>query len=444
MNQFSSLGTLELGEFRPNTSYLSLDANNDGLTDIVEIWQDNVDGTANAATWFNDGTGGFSNEITTFDLGGFSSERTYLSLDGNNDGLTDIVEIWQDADGNANTTTWFSDGTGGFGNQIVNLDFSDFSADNTYLGIDGDNDGLTDIVEISQGVDGTANVTTWFNNGNGRFGLFAERITTFDFGDFNADNIYLSLDGNNDGLTDIVEVWQGVDGTANVTTWYNNGDGRFGLFAERSTTFDFGEFNADNIYLAIEANSDNRTDIVGISQDVDGSVNATIWINSENKDNLIDGGEGDEVILGGVEKDILTGGNGNDTLTGSSGDDTLTGGLGADRFRFDSLNDGSDIITDFNPTENDKIEVSEFGFGQQLFSDNTQTQAIQDSIFEVGSSATNDDTRFIYDSSTQQLFFDLDGSISNFSPVLLTTLEGEGGIDLTPDDIIVYDLSSLP
>ena len=714
MNQFSSLITLEFGEFRPNTSYLSLDANNDGLTDIVEIWQ-GIDSSANATAWFSDGNGRFGNEIVTTNfLGGFSADRTYLSLDANNDGLTDIIEIWQDVDGTANTTSWFSDGNGRFGNEIVTLDFGDFNTDNTYLSLDSNNDGLTDIVEIWQGIDGTANTITWFNNGNGSFrnirytwdfgefntdntylsldgnndgltdivkiwqdvdgtanattwfsdgnGRFGNEIVTLDFGDLNVDSTYLSLDGNNDGLTDIVEVWQGLDGTANVTTWFNNGNGQFGLFDNRSHTWNFGEFRPETSYLALEATSDNRTDLVEIWHNIDGSAKATTWINSQNfeqflealgelrsgkpsgepqqyfvqngqtnaigkyqftetlmqdlgyyndndvldnlwsgtwtnkngvtdldslkqksaiqetaireslqqnyddinsqlnldaylsdpnnqgvktvqyyqlnedrtdflrdeqnnlivttqnidlslsgilagtylkdsfsvsevltqlnnqssvdftadaefnleyyknylfdptntsifqylsdfgeydvttedfrlanygdstnfvlygtfNDNSIDGGEGNDSIMGGFGNDLLAGENGNDlisgeqgndTLIGSLGSDTLTGGSGTDKFRFNSFNEGNDTITDFNPTDSDKIEVPEFSFGQVLLYDDPETRAIQESIFEVGSSATNADTRFIYNSSTQQLFYDRDGNNANFDPV---------------------------
>ena len=739
MTQFSPLATSNLGEFRLNTSYLSLDANNDGLTDIIEVWR-GINNSANATTWFNNGEGRFDQEIVTTNFfGGFSIERTYLSIDGNNDGLTDIVEIWQDVDGTANTTTWFSDGNGSFGDEIVTTSFGNFNADSTYLSLDGNNDGLTDIVEIWQGLDGTANVTTWFSNGNGSFrnirftwdfgdfnadstylsidgnndgltdivevwqdvdgsanvttwfndgnGVFRNEIVTLNFGDFNADSTYLSIDGNNDGLTDIVEIWQGLDETANATIRFNNGNGQFGQFGKISFTWDFGDFSADSSYLALEANRDNRTDLIEISQDVDGSASSTTWINSQNfeqflealgelksgkpsgdpeqyfvqneqtnavgkyqftealmqdlgyyndddvldnlwsgtwtnkngvssldslmakfaaqetaireslmqnyddinsqlndtgisrslndylsapdnlgiktvqyyqlnddrtdflrdegnnlvvmtkeislslsgvlagtylqddvrvaevlaqlnnqssidftratefdldyyktylfnemntsifeqfddfgdfevatddfllssygdatnfvlygtfNDNSIDGSENNDEILGGFGDDTLIGSNGddvingaqgNDILTGSGGNDNLTGGRGADRFKFNLLNEGNDLITDFNPIEGDKIEVPEFGFNQRLFSDDIETRTIQDSIFELGSSATSADTRFIYNSSRQQLWFDRDGNGSNFEPVLLA--EFAGAINLVADDIVI-------
>ena len=55
----------------------------------------------------------------------------------------------------------------------------------------------------------------------------------------------------------------------------------------------------------------------------------------------------DQVITGNGGVDILSGGFGNDTLTGYVGYDILTGGAGSDRFDYNSINDGTDTITDF-------------------------------------------------------------------------------------------------
>ncbi|MFM6004523.1 MAG: calcium-binding protein, partial [Sphaerospermopsis kisseleviana] len=48
---------------------------------------------------------------------------------------------------------------------------------------------------------------------------------------------------------------------------------------------------------------------------------------------------------------------------GGLGADTLYGGDGADKFVFNSLSQGIDIIKDFQWTQNDKIQVSRIGFG---------------------------------------------------------------------------------
>jgi Ca2+-binding RTX toxin-like protein len=70
----------------------------------------------------------------------------------------------------------------------------------------------------------------------------------------------------------------------------------------------------------------------------------------------MDGGAGDDQLLGNAGHDVLNGDAGNDTLFGSlgndvlrggAGNDTLSGGAGADRFVFDGVGDGLDVITDF-------------------------------------------------------------------------------------------------
>jgi Ca2+-binding RTX toxin-like protein len=75
---------------------------------------------------------------------------------------------------------------------------------------------------------------------------------------------------------------------------------------------------------------------------------------------------GGVTLTGTTGNDTLTGGTGNDTITGGLGNDTLTGGAGADLFIFNSLADGIDTITDFNPAEGDKILISASGFGGGL------------------------------------------------------------------------------
>ena len=74
-------------------------------------------------------------------------------------------------------------------------------------------------------------------------------------------------------------------------------------------------------------------------------------------------GAGADTLLGLEGSDQLLGGAGNDLLTGGPGADTLTGDIGADRFIFNQPGDfasGStpDVITDFNHSEGDRIDLS--------------------------------------------------------------------------------------
>ncbi len=111
------------------------------------------------------------------------------------------------------------------------------------------------------------------------------------------------------------------------------------------------------------------------------------------------------ILKGTARNDFLFGGPGNDSLYGGAGQDTLTGGLGKDRFDLTTTRiAGLDILTDFNAND-DQILVSksEFGLVQAAGS------LLQPEMFRLGSIATTANHRFIYDSSTGNLFFDKDG-----------------------------------
>jgi Ca2+-binding RTX toxin-like protein len=70
----------------------------------------------------------------------------------------------------------------------------------------------------------------------------------------------------------------------------------------------------------------------------------------------MDGGAGNDSLMGNSGNDVLNGDEGddalfgslgNDVLRGGAGSDSLSGGSGADRFVFDALGQGIDVISDF-------------------------------------------------------------------------------------------------
>jgi Ca2+-binding RTX toxin-like protein len=111
---------------------------------------------------------------------------------------------------------------------------------------------------------------------------------------------------------------------------------------ETTTSFDFHA----NVYLTRGNNEDN--DILGTPAN-----------------DLIEGGAGNDLLSGLNGNDTLIGGSDRDTLKGGNGDDSLTGDRGRDSFRFNSLEDGIDVITDFS-SQFDLISVSRSGFGGGL------------------------------------------------------------------------------
>jgi len=128
-------------------------------------------------------------------------------------------------------------------------------------------------------------------------------------------------------------------------------------------------------------------------------------------------------------KDVLLGTNANDYLIGGAGDDILTGGTGGDIFYFASSNLGNDAITDFTPGQ-DFIQVSRQGFGGGLIAGDTITQV----QFLIGSSATNASQRFIYNSTSVALLFDVDGNGIQSAQQIATL---NTGLALTYEDIFV-------
>lgn len=177
--------------------------------------------------------------------------------------------------------------------------------------------------------------------------------------------------------------------------------------------------------------------LVGVENEVNYLLNNQVSVdeNGTSIAQYMDEFSGYKTTFSTKPKDTIVGTQYNDVLIGFGGHDTLTGGAGADRFRFYSLNDGGDTITDFNPKEGDKIEVPEKGFGQQLFFDDANTKSIQSFRFVVGSAATSPDTRFVYDDSTGSLFFDPDGS-GAMKPTKLAVFTNKP--ILSASDIVIF------
>ncbi len=92
----------------------------------------------------------------------------------------------------------------------------------------------------------------------------------------------------------------------------------------------------------------------------------------------------DNVVTGTDGDDDLTGAAGNDYLSGGAGDDILFGGAGSDLFVF-LRGAGSDAVEDFE-TNADRVDVSDFGYGNEteVFADATQSGA--DVIIQLGDS----------------------------------------------------------
>lgn len=144
------------------------------------------------------------------------------------------------------------------------------------------------------------------------------------------------------------------------------------VYSSVSTSIKWLPDNVENLTLTGTAYYGNGNDLNNV-------------ISGNNFANALYGYGGNDALYGYGGNDSLIGSDGNDSLTGGSGVDTLWGGTGADKFIFNSLSEGIDIIKDFQWTEGDTIQISMSGFGATSLS------------------------QFSYNSSTGALFFDPSG-----------------------------------
>jgi hypothetical protein len=136
------------------------------------------------------------------------------------------------------------------------------------------------------------------------------------------------------------------------------------------------------------------------------------------------GDETDNTITGTASADTIQGGGGNDTITGAGGADSLAGGAGADHFVFNFPSEGTDTISDF-VSGTDKLEISASGFGGGLTAGMDPATVFGSSADATFGSATE---RFHFDTTTDTLYFDADGTAGGSAPVALTQFQNNVNI----------------
>ena len=266
-----------VGNYETTTQYLSADVNNDGFTDLIEIWKNGTTNKFQSATWVNNGLGSFNIGPENTNIGNFAVNTKYLNADVNKDGFADLIQISQNTATNKYTaTTWNNNGLGSFNVGFVTSSIGNYEATTQYLTGDFNNDGFADLIEIWQnGSTSKYTATAWLNDNQGSFYLGPE---TSSIGNYATTTQYLSADVDNDGFTDLIEIWQ--NGTTNKfqsTTWLNNTQGSFYL---GTTTNDVGNYASDTKYLSSDVNQDGSPDLIQIFQNGT-KFSAATWINSE-------------------------------------------------------------------------------------------------------------------------------------------------------------------
>jgi Ca2+-binding RTX toxin-like protein len=121
---------------------------------------------------------------------------------------------------------------------------------------------------------------------------------------------------------------------------------------------------------------------------------------------------------GGV--DSLNGDGGSDILRGGVGADILSGGTGADKFRYDAVNEGGDTISSLSTI--DRFVFVRGAFGNLAGS---SVDGIHFLSRLTGNEATTVDHRFIFDQSTDSLWYDADGNANGATSVMIADINSD-------------------
>jgi Ca2+-binding RTX toxin-like protein len=230
------------------------------------------------------------------------------------------------------------------------------------------------------------------------------------------------LDGGvqNDSLLGAIGDDTLVGGTGNDTL--DGGDGsdiyevsitqaEFDLFTDTGTSGNDILRNTSTSSLTL-----NGFSITNGLEFIDGNNRAILGNNNNNNFNFsavtlssvlfVDGGNGNDFLVGSAGSDNLRGGSGIDTIDGGNGADNLFGGAGNDSFIFNNSSTGVDTINDF--TIGDTLQISSAGFGGAGVVG--AAGALAAARFVTGTVANTAAHRFVYDSASGSLFFDIDGN----------------------------------
>lgn len=166
-------------------------------------------------------------------------------------------------------------------------------------------------------------------------------------------------------------------------------------------TWQLGGIEIDGLALILAAASASQDDDRALLLEALAG-NDTLLL-SDGRD-VAEGGDGRDSLSGGDGLDRLFGGNGNDTLTGGLGKDKLTGGTGADKFVFHDAAEFGDTLLRFQDRDRIQFDAEAFGLGA--------AGEIDADIFvsRTDNKAQGLEDRFIYDTATDTLWFDGNGS----------------------------------
>jgi Ca2+-binding RTX toxin-like protein len=378
------------------------------FANLSEAEFDKLQGGSGVDTLQRTTTGGQGDLVLNQFLATNGIERVNLDAGGQNTGI----------DGNADdnvldfsATTFFSarnvEGVGG--NDTIT---ATNSATRTYDGNAG-NDVLNGGSVADNLIGGTGDDTISGNGGNDTIkgGADADSLNGGDGDDTFLANLseaeFDILQGGS-GIDTLQRTTDGGQGNLVLNQFLaSNGIERVNLDAGGSNRNIDGNANDNNLDFSATTLLSGSVFGQGGNDTITATNSATRTYDGGDGNDVLNGGSVADNLIGRTGDDTISGGGGNDTIVGGTGLDSLTGGGGSDRFVFNNASEGTDTITDFDPTATtgDLFNVSSSGFATI-----GGLGTLAASRFFLGAAATTTGHRFLYDSSNGNLWFDSDGT----------------------------------
>ena len=242
---------------------LGMDVNGDGLSDLVQPYQDGDN--LSIITYFSNGES--LDEGVEIKTSQPYQNLSLLSIDVNGDNLSDLVQPRADGD-NLSIITYFSNGENF--EDGVEIQTSQPYQNLSLLPMDVNGDGLSDLVQLR--ADGSnLSIITYFSNGE-NFEDGVEIQTSQPYQNLSL----LPMDVNGDGLSDLVQLR--ADGSnLSIITYFSNGE-NFEDGVESQTSQPYQNLSL----LGMDVNGDGLSDLVQPYRDRDNMSIRTYFSNGEN------------------------------------------------------------------------------------------------------------------------------------------------------------------
>ncbi|WP_133166876.1 DUF6531 domain-containing protein, partial [Solimicrobium silvestre] len=252
--------SISLGAPKLNQQFFAADVDGNGRSDLVQIWE-NAQGLAVSSVWYSNAQSSVYTQGADTVLGAWQAGATYQLADANGDSRADIVASWIAADGSTMVGTWYSTGSGF--NQTGN-----WSADTQTVMGDFTGNGMTDMLEIQHAADGTAVATEWIATQSG----YTQGPSTV-LGPWTAGTEYQFGQTTGGVASNALVSIQNIEGKAVSTRWLV---GASGLTKSDQTTL--GLWSINNSFQYGDVTGKGAYDLMEVAVTGTHSATVTRWI----------------------------------------------------------------------------------------------------------------------------------------------------------------------